>query len=730
MAGGKPQGKVGGSRNRKQTLPQTRTGIKKSQKHKIAATSTKQLRTQKNYDRRVKGKAKRQLAMLKRPSSGLSAHQLTAVEDLKDGGGCMSTAPPIDRHRKLCYGCYREVEGWSNIRVQPVCEVCSPKIQAGQIPQKHIWTLFSLFTGSSSVVFPLCEQVARSLLKPFLLLYSADSSESSHAVSAGIAQTSSIYKAAKANALVYDAATVDVAYLPPCTMGVISPPCQHFSKLGDRAGLADDVTMILHQQLLSLVRLKKFLVLVGEEVLGYFTDAAFIELRQVAEECGYHVQWKKLDTKHLNLPTSRPRGFFSMVHQSCTSWDQAAFEQNYDAAHIYETGSQLDLSMCTLLPSQFKAYYVTDKQLQKCKATRLEYKDKIAKALEEAGITPEQARDNWYVLDLSVKDYQVVSSSPGIIQCITTVNATKLYCTHKSMQRCFLVQELGIALGFESRPLQIICKALGLQHAGGTSKLGKMLGQCASPACWRVFLGAVIETLKAELFGPSAVSAGKIGGTAPAAKTGDAAPLALCGTDALPANEGTTGVDTAATTLHQPRQSLIRNKEQIPGPDWQMLQESGQKVCCLHNGVFYRVKVMGVASGGIVQVQYCTDHSFEEVDVGRLSLKTTAATAANAVVAAVNRATIPPAANTTAVAPAYTTAVAPAAYTTADVNAKEKVTRLEQAQMREAFALSLNVAAAATAGTTTTTVVATNATAAAAAGTMTATAPAAATKLI
>ena len=109
-------------------------------------------------------------------------------------------------------------------------------------------------------------------------------------------------------------------------------------------------------------------------------------------------------------------------------------------------------------------------------------------------------------------------------------------------------------------------------------------------------------------------------------------------------------------------------------------------------------------------------HSFEEVDVGRLSLKTTVATAANAAIAAANGATIPPAANTTA--------VAPAAYTTADVDIKEKVTRLEQAQMREAFALSLNVTTAATACTTTTTAAAANATATAAAGTMTATAPA------
>jgi site-specific DNA-cytosine methylase len=643
VAGGKSQCKVGGSRNRKQTL----TGIQKSHKHKIAAPSKGHQHTQKNYDRRSKVKLKRLLAKLKQPNSGLS------LEDLEDGGGCMSTAPPIDRHRKLCYACYREVEAWSNNRVQPVCEVCSPKIQAGQIPQKHIWTMFSLFTGSSSVMFPLCEQVARSLLKPFVLLYSADSSELSHAVSAGISQTSSIYKAAKANALVYDAATVDVTYLPPCTMGVISPPCQHFSKLGHRQGLADDVTMILHQQLLLLVRLQKFLVLVGEEVLDYFTDAAFIELREVAEECGYHVQWKKLDTKHLNLPTSRPRGFFSMVHKIRTSWDLAAFERNYEAAHIYETGSQLDLSMCTLLRSQYKAYYVTDKQLEKCKATRLKYKEKIAKALEEAGIPLEQARENWYVLDLSVKDYQVVSSSPGIIQCITTVNATKLYCTHKSMQRCFLVQELGIALGFEARPLQIICKALGLQHAGGTSKLGKMLGQCASPACWRVFLGAVIETLKAELFDPSAVSAGQIGGTAPAAKTGDAAPLA------------------PLEMLH----------------NWQMLQKSGQKVWCLHNGAFYRVKVMGVASGGIVQVQYCSDHSFEEVDVGRLSLKTAAAGTMTASAPAA-------ATNTTLVAPA--TVVAPAAAgISIDFDVKEKVTRLELAQMQEALALSINVTAVA-----------------------------------
>ena len=100
MAGGKSQGKVGGSRNRKETL----TGIKKSEK-KIAATSTGHLRTQKNYDRWSKVKGKRLLAKLKRPGSGLS------LEDLKDGDGCMSTAPPIDRHRKLRYGCYREVKG-------------------------------------------------------------------------------------------------------------------------------------------------------------------------------------------------------------------------------------------------------------------------------------------------------------------------------------------------------------------------------------------------------------------------------------------------------------------------------------------------------------------------------------------------------------------------------------------------------------------------------------------
>ena len=111
--------------------------------------------------------------------------------------------------------------------------------------------------------------------------------------------------------------------------------------------------------------------------------------------------------------------------------------------------------------------------------------------------------------------------------------------------------------------------------------------------------------------------------------------------------------------------------------NWQMLQKSGQKVWCLHNGAFYRVKVMGVASGGIVQVQYCSDHSFEEVDVGRLSLKTAAAGTMTASAPAA-------ATNTTLVAPA--TVVAPAAAgISIDFDVKEKVTRLELAQMQEAL---------------------------------------------
>ena len=99
------------------------------------------------------------------------------------------------------------------------------------------------------------------------------------------------------------------------------------------------------------------------------------------------------------------------------------------------------------------------------------------------------------------------------------------------------------------------------------------------------------------------------------------------------------------------------------GHNSQMLHKCGPKVRCLHNGVFYRVKVMEVSSGGIVQVRYSTDHSFEEVDVGRLSLKTPAATAANTIVAA-----------------SSTAIIAPPVYTTTDGGVKEKVTRLEQAQ--------------------------------------------------
>ena len=569
----------------------------------VPAEMGQQSKKQCNYHKKCKSKAKKHLAKLKLPAQakgGLSR------ADFKDGGGCMSTALPIDRHRKLCYGCCREVQGWTHARVQPVCQECGPKIQAGDIPEKHVWTLFSLFTGSSSVMFPLCEQVARSLIKPFILVYSADSSESSRAVSAGIARTSSIYKTAKANALVYDVATVDVSYLPPCTMGIVSPPCQMFSRLGNREGLADDVTMILHQQLLSLVRLQKFKVLAGEEVADYFTNEAFAQLRQVAEECGYCVQWKKLDTKDLNLPTSRTRGFFSMVHELCTSWDQAVFEQNYDAAHVYETQSQLELPMCVLSRGQYKTYFVTDVQLEKCKAARVEHKDKIREALREAGISPGQARNGWYVLDLSVSDYRVVSSLEGIIQCITTVNAKRLYCTHHSMERCFLVQELAIALGFEATPLRIICKALGLEHAGGAAKLGKMLGQCASPACWRVFLGAVIETLKAELFAPDGAPLDVAAATPP------------CGPDTARA-EGSTG-PAAPVQPVRPRWC----KEQMAAGNWLALQESGQKVSCLHNDLFYRVKVKEVCSSGTALVQYNSDNSFEEVSVGRLILSSSA----------------------------------------------------------------------------------------------------------
>ena len=105
-----------------------------------------------------------------------------------------------------------------------------------------------------------------------------------------------------------DIAKIDAVDIPDADIMLGGFPCQGFSLSGPRK--IDDSRNILYKHYVRIVREKKPLMFVGENVKGLLTmgKGSIIEAI-VAEfaECGYNVFFKLLNAKHYGVPEDRER---------------------------------------------------------------------------------------------------------------------------------------------------------------------------------------------------------------------------------------------------------------------------------------------------------------------------------------------------------------------------------------------------------------------------------------
>lgn len=105
-----------------------------------------------------------------------------------------------------------------------------------------------------------------------------------------------------------DVAKVDVADIPDADIMLGGFPCQGFSLSGPRK--IDDSRNVLYKHYVRIVKAKKPLIFVGENVKGLLTMGGGTIIEAIIEEfsqCGYNVFYKLLNARDYAVPEDRER---------------------------------------------------------------------------------------------------------------------------------------------------------------------------------------------------------------------------------------------------------------------------------------------------------------------------------------------------------------------------------------------------------------------------------------
>jgi site-specific DNA-cytosine methylase len=334
--------------------------------------------------------------------------------------------------------------------------------------------------------------------------------------------TKPMYKEVRSNARHRDFLRIDLSVLPDVDMLIMTPPCSKFTSLlhgtkdkaGDKIkmGLGDANVQRWARKCGRMCTLRKFKLACGENVKGFFfgcNNGAWLQLKHLAETAGYEVVLEEIDIANLEMPMSRPRWFFAFIRND-VDWDSSEFERNFDALVHHEREGNYDINS-TKIQSQ--------DQLRKFRVSQLQVADRLAgtKALtdRERSIVKEvnarlgkgqKKRElsgkrkqgvNCRVVDVSKSGWEPLHATPNEFPCVTASNTKKLFVIGNNWNCTAYPQELGLALGFEATPLSAMCVALEADTPVGLNKLCGMLGRCASPAAWRVWVGGWVNTLGA-----------------------------------------------------------------------------------------------------------------------------------------------------------------------------------------------------------------------------------------
>jgi len=127
---------------------------------------------------------------------------------------------------------------------------------------------------------------------------------------------------------ILEAAGVGIGQITAISGG---PPCQGFSHIGSRD--KDDPRNELYLEMVRVVGQAKPVTFVMENVPGLVTMKDGKAIREVCEkfrDCGYHVNWRKLNAANFGVPQRRERVFI--------------FGKRVDVAGLAETGPQYHMA--------------------------------------------------------------------------------------------------------------------------------------------------------------------------------------------------------------------------------------------------------------------------------------------------------------------------------------------------------------------------------------------------
>jgi site-specific DNA-cytosine methylase len=288
----------------------------------------------------------------------------------------------------------------------------------------------------------------------------------------------------------------------------ITPPCQHFSselsKVGLR-GIADDETAALTMDLAMAFGMKKFRMVLWENVAYYFESDAWMIIQKGMEVGGYKWVSTKFSCEALGLPTVRHRGYAIAIRE-----EDAAGLEHWSTQVQSEIGKEREtwseLKECYIQSqAQLKQYHLDGDSARIFWDLTDASKDRLAKATECARGKCPNIETGHFILDLGKSDDRLLTNpTEGMCPCITRSNAwLRLYSTK---QRRFLYpHELMYIMGFEQAA--ILCASnVAFEHAGGAKggwvRMAHGVGNCTSPAAWRVLLRASYAIAPTVFNGP------------------------------------------------------------------------------------------------------------------------------------------------------------------------------------------------------------------------------------
>ena len=402
------------------------------------------------------------------------------------------------RNRLYCHGCGLELCSAGS----QCCGRCSLRLKHDEEPLRRTWSLATLFDGTSSALHNVCEWVARGTCVPFDHKYTVEINDDCDDFLREL-QKKKVYAHVRSNSRHSDFLELSLAAFLAVVLLIITAPCERFSSLSytnksSKMGLDDAKTKLIMLKLLRLVKSLIAQFIIGENVMPFFSgpnDEAWKWLQAAANQAGYTVVYKAIDTTDLLLPVSSPRGFFAFVRGD-VAWDQNEFDTQLEVAIEHERSTTLDLKAVRIGVAEHEKYRVSPALVLASKYESLNEREKLVVDAARAKVRND-GWDGWWVVNISMSDtggFVALHATEGQCPRPTTVNMQKLFCLHSDMDRCFYPQEVGLILGFEQVPMQCMCRALGVDTTAGLKKMCTMLGRAASPCQMRCFVGAVMNT--------------------------------------------------------------------------------------------------------------------------------------------------------------------------------------------------------------------------------------------